>query len=91
MDENLRHILNESAGVISKLQLLSVFFEDEMVYSEPGVDVGALEAAGRTVSPFRARNLFFGGAQAAALDADGRFSGGGDPRRGGAAIVVEAA
>ncbi|HEX3690893.1 MAG TPA: gamma-glutamyltransferase [Solirubrobacteraceae bacterium] len=68
-----------------------VHFEDDTVYSEPGVDVAALEAAGRSVSPFRARNLFFGGAQAAALDGDGRFSGGGDPRRGGAAIVVEAA
>ena len=68
-----------------------VHFEDDMVYSEPGVDVAALEGAGRSVSPFRARNLFFGGAQAAALDANGRFSGGGDPRRGGAALVVEAA
>jgi gamma-glutamyltranspeptidase / glutathione hydrolase len=68
-----------------------VHFEDGMVYSEPGVDVAALESAGRLVSPFRDRNLFFGGAQAAALDAAGRFSGGGDPRRGGAAIVVQAA
>ena len=67
-----------------------VHFEDDMVYCEPGVDVAALESAGRSVSPFRARNLFFGGAQAAALDLTGRFSGGGDPRRGGAAIVVEA-
>jgi gamma-glutamyltranspeptidase/glutathione hydrolase len=66
-----------------------VHFEDDMVYTEPGVDVGALQAAGRSVSPFRDRNLFFGGAQAAALDATGRYSGGGDPRRGGAAIVVE--
>ncbi len=67
-----------------------VHFEDDMVYTEPGIDVAALEAAGRSVSPFRDRNLFFGGAQAAALDAAGRFSGGGDPRRGGAAIVVAA-
>ena len=67
-----------------------VHFEDDMVYTEPGIDVAALEAAGRSVSPFRDRNLFFGGAQAAALDPAGRFSGGGDPRRGGAAIVVEA-
>ena len=68
-----------------------VHFEDDMVYTEPGIDVAALQAAGRSVSPFRDRNLFFGGAQAAAIDAAGRFSGGGDPRRGGAAIVVEAA
>jgi gamma-glutamyltranspeptidase/glutathione hydrolase len=67
-----------------------VHFEDGMVYTEPGIDVAALEEAGRDVSPFRERNLFFGGAQAAAIDAAGRFSGGGDPRRGGAAIVVEA-
>jgi gamma-glutamyltranspeptidase/glutathione hydrolase len=69
-------------------------FEDEMVYTEPGIDVSALEDAGRAVSPFRERNLFFGGAQAAARDrgegsAGHGFSGGGDPRRGGAAIVVE--
>jgi hypothetical protein len=32
MDENLLHILNESVKIISKLQLLSVFFEDEMIY-----------------------------------------------------------
>src|SRR6185437_12685642 len=37
-----------------------VHFEDGMVYTEPGVDVAALEAAGRSVSPFRDRNLFFG-------------------------------
>ena len=32
MDENLLHILNDSIKTISKLQLLSVFFEDEMIY-----------------------------------------------------------
>jgi hypothetical protein len=32
MEENLLHILNESTKVISKLQLLSVFFEEEMIY-----------------------------------------------------------
>ena len=74
-------------------------FEDETVYTEPGIDVSALERAGRAVSPFRERNLFFGGAQAAARESGdgsagdgfsgGGFSGGGDPRRGGAAIVVD--
>ena len=65
-----------------------VHFEDEIVYAEPGIDVAALERAGRTVSRFRDRNLFFGGAQAAMRAADGGFTGGGDPRRGGAAVVV---
>jgi gamma-glutamyltranspeptidase / glutathione hydrolase len=67
-----------------------VHFEGGVVYSEPGIPTAELEQAGRSVAPFRARNLFFGGAQAAARGEDGAFSGGGDPRRGGAAVVVEA-
>ncbi|HWE32224.1 MAG TPA: gamma-glutamyltransferase [Solirubrobacteraceae bacterium] len=66
-------------------------FEDGVVYVEPGIDVDSLTAAGRAVSRFRDRNLFFGGAQAAARDPVGGFAGGGDPRRGGAAIVVQSA
>ncbi|HEY1566024.1 MAG TPA: gamma-glutamyltransferase [Solirubrobacteraceae bacterium] len=83
--------IDEGLEAQAAVEAPRVHFEDDMVYTEPGIDVGALEAAGRSVSPFRDLNLFFGGAQAAALDGDGRFSGGGDPRRGGAAIVVEAA
>jgi gamma-glutamyltranspeptidase/glutathione hydrolase len=67
-----------------------VHFEDGIVYAEPGIDVGPLERSGRALGRFRELNLFFGGAQAAARDSLGRFSGGGDPRRGGAALVVEA-
>ena len=65
-----------------------VHWEDDVVYAEPGIDTSRLEADGRTVNRFRERNLFFGGAQAAVRDRDGSFSGGGDPRRGGASIVV---
>ena len=39
-------------------------YEDEIVYAEPGIDIEALERDGWTVSRFRDRNLFFGGAQA---------------------------
>jgi gamma-glutamyltranspeptidase / glutathione hydrolase len=67
-----------------------VHWEDDVVYTEPGIDTSELEREGRTLGPFRARNLFFGGAQAAAREPDGTFSGGGDPRRGGASIVVTA-
>jgi gamma-glutamyltranspeptidase/glutathione hydrolase len=63
-------------------------FEDGVVYAEPGIDTSALEAAGRAIGRFRERNLFFGGVQAVERDGDGRFWGGGDPRRGGAAVVV---
>ncbi|MGA2925383.1 MAG: gamma-glutamyltransferase [Solirubrobacteraceae bacterium] len=66
-------------------------FEDGIVYAEPGAQTDALEAAGRAISRFRELNLFFGGVQAVQRDSGGRFWGGGDPRRGGAAIVVEGA
>jgi gamma-glutamyltranspeptidase/glutathione hydrolase len=53
------------------------------------VDVGALEADGHAIARFRALNLFFGGVQAVERDAaTGALSGGGDPRRGGAAVVA---
>ena len=67
-----------------------VHFEDDVVYAEPGIDTAALERAGRAIGRFRELNLFFGGVQAVARDLNGRFSGGGDPRRGGAALVVSA-
>ncbi len=61
-------------------------WENEVVYAEPGVGEAALE--GRTVVPFQAPNLFFGGAQCVVRDADGTLTGAGDPRRGGAAVSV---
>jgi gamma-glutamyltranspeptidase / glutathione hydrolase len=67
-----------------------VHFEDGVVYAEPGVETVDLEAAGRAIGRFGELNLFFGGVQAAAREPDGSFGGAGDPRRGGAAIVVSA-
>lgn len=64
-------------------------YEDGVVYAEPGLDVDHLEAAGHGLARFRGLNLFFGGVQAVERDSvTGAFSGGGDPRRGGAAVVV---
>ena len=65
-------------------------FEDGVVYAEPGIDTTALETSGRAIGRFRERNLFFGGVEAVERDTSGAFWGGGDPRRGGAAVVVEA-
>ena len=68
-------------------------FESGVVDAEPGVDPAALEALERDgwrVQRWRERNLYFGGVQAAARDPEsGELTGGGDPRRGGAAVVVE--
>ena len=68
-------------------------FEQGLVDAEPGVDpdgLDALERDGFRVQRWAERNLFFGGAQAVARDPEsGALSGGGDPRRGGVAVVVD--
>ena len=67
-------------------------YEAGVVECEPGIDeqtLAAIERDGWRVQRWRERNLFFGGVQAVARDPDtGELSGGGDPRRGGAAVVV---
>jgi gamma-glutamyltranspeptidase/glutathione hydrolase len=69
-----------------------VHYEGRAVEAEPGVDeeaLAALEREGIPVVRFREKNLYFGGVQAVARDPEtGELSGGGDPRRGGAAVVV---
>ena len=50
-----------------------------------------LRASGRPVQAWTVKDLYFGGVQVAACVREGRetrFDGGGDPRRGGAALVV---
>ena len=70
-----------------------IHVEERQVEAEPGVDETALERleqGGWTVRRWEEQNLFFGGAQAVARNPDtGRLTGGGDPRRGGVATVVD--
>lgn len=74
------------------VELPRLHLERGVVEAEPGVDPRALESlerAGWTVQRWPAENLYFGGVQAVARDPEsGELSGGGDPRRGGAAVVV---
>jgi gamma-glutamyltranspeptidase/glutathione hydrolase len=69
-----------------------VHYEGRMVEAEPGIDpadLEALEKEGWGVQRWGEQNLYFGGVQAVARSPDtGELSGGGDPRRGGVAIVV---
>ncbi len=81
--------LDDGLAAEDAVQAPRLHYEDGVVYAEPGADTKALERSGQAIARFRAPNLFFGGVQAVERDAHGRFSGGGDPRRGGAAIVVE--
>jgi gamma-glutamyltranspeptidase/glutathione hydrolase len=67
--------------------------EDKDAEAEPGVDPAALEhleRTGWTVRRWAERNLFFGGVQAVVRSPEtGDLTGGGDPRRGGVATVVD--
>jgi gamma-glutamyltranspeptidase / glutathione hydrolase len=89
--QTIIRVVDEDLPAGDAVQAPRVHFEDGVVYAEPGIDAAALERGGRAIARFRELNLFFGGVQAAARDRDGRFSGGGDPRRGGAAVMVDAA
>ncbi len=82
-------VLDRDLDVAAAVEAPRVHFEDELVYAEPGVELGPLEADGREIARFRDRNLFFGGCQAVGHDpATGERAGAGDPRRGGAAVRV---
>jgi gamma-glutamyltranspeptidase/glutathione hydrolase len=64
--------------------------EEEVLHCEGGHDpkeLDKLEAMGWNITRWRNRNLFFGGAAAVTLDG-GELAASGDPRRGGAGVVV---
>jgi gamma-glutamyltranspeptidase/glutathione hydrolase len=83
------NVLDHGLDAAAAVEAPRLHFEDGLVYTEPGVPTGELEAAGRTIARFRERNLFFGGCQAVEREpTSGALSGGGDPRRGGAVVLV---
>jgi len=86
--QTIIRVIDDGLRAGDAVQAPRVHFEDGVVYAEPGIDTSSLEAAGRKIGRFRERNLFFGGVQAVERDRSGRFWGGGDPRRGGDAVVV---
>jgi gamma-glutamyltranspeptidase/glutathione hydrolase len=88
--QTIVRVIDEGMRAGEAVEAPRVHYEDGVVYAEPGVDLSAVEASGRPLARFRDRNLFFGGVQAVERDGDGVFWGGGDPRRGGAAVTVEA-
>jgi gamma-glutamyltranspeptidase/glutathione hydrolase len=89
-------ILQTIVGVVDRglsakdaVEAPRLHFENGVVYTEPGIDTALLERNGRTVQPFRAINVFFGGVQAVEHDPlTGKVTGAGDPRRGGAVVAA---
>jgi gamma-glutamyltranspeptidase/glutathione hydrolase len=84
--------VEQELPVAAAIEAPRLHFEHGVVQAEPGIDEAALarlEARGLAVARRPEINLFFGGVQAVARDPrTGALSGGGDPRRGGAFVVV---
>jgi gamma-glutamyltranspeptidase/glutathione hydrolase len=90
--QTILNIVDFNLKAESAVELPRLHLERGVVEAEPGVDpraLDSLERSGWTVQRWQERNLYFGGVQAVARDPEsGEVSGGGDPRRGGAAVVV---
>jgi len=75
-------------GVEEAVEAPRIHVEEGIVHCEDPAAADELEAAGYAVVRWRERNLFFGGVSAVEVREDGSLAGAGDPRRGGAALVV---
>ncbi len=85
------NVLGRELGVREAIDRPRVHVDEPHVHLEGGFDpdeADALEARGDDVVRGRRRNLYFGGAAAVELLPDGTLAAAGDPRRGGAGIVV---
>jgi gamma-glutamyltranspeptidase/glutathione hydrolase len=69
-----------------------VHLDGELLHCEGGSDpaeLDRLEALGWELVRWQQRNLYFGGVAAVEILDDGTLAAAGDPRRGGAGVVVE--
>ena len=85
-------VLEQGMDAEAAVRAPRIHFEAGTLQAEPGVDeegLAEIERRGVPVVRWSRENLYFGGVQAVARDpASGEMSGGGDPRRGGAVVVV---
>ncbi len=86
------NVLDHGLTVQEAIEAPRVHLEGEALQIEGGIEpevADELESAGYDVVRWSGRNLYFGGASAVGLGADGELEAAGDPRRGGAGAVVE--
>jgi len=85
------NVLEHELGVGEAISAPRVHLDGDHLHCEGGHDAKALaqlERRGYDVVRWRRRNLFFGGAAAVEVCRDGTLAAAGDPRRGGAGVVV---
>jgi gamma-glutamyltranspeptidase / glutathione hydrolase len=75
-------------GVGEAVDAPRIHVEEGIVHCEDPAAADELEAGGYAVVRWRERNLFFGGVSAVEIREDGSLAAAGDPRRGGASVVV---
>jgi gamma-glutamyltranspeptidase/glutathione hydrolase len=89
----VRYVVDCGMDVDEAVRAGRVHYEAETLHAEPGFNAESLdelERRGYRVVRWKGLNLYFGGAQAARRDGGtGEMSGAGDPRRGGAVVVVD--
>ncbi len=90
--QTIVNLIDHGMAVDDAVRAPRVHFEDGKLQAEPGVNEEALRALERRDVPvvrWDRLNLFFGGVQAVGRDPHtDAIEGGGDPRRGGVAVVV---
>jgi gamma-glutamyltranspeptidase / glutathione hydrolase len=87
------NVLEHGLGVEDAIAAPRVHVDAPHLHCEGGHDpevLDGLEEMGYDVVRWRRRNLFFGGAAAVEVLPDGSVAAAGDPRRGGAGVVVGA-
>jgi gamma-glutamyltranspeptidase/glutathione hydrolase len=86
------NVVAEGRGADDAVSAPRVHFENERLNLESGIDpdvADALEQRGYDVVRWNDLNLYFGGASAVVVGEDGALDAAGDPRRGGAGVVVD--
>ena len=86
------NVLDHGLTVREAIEAPRVHLEGEALQVEGGIGpetAAQLESAGYEVVRWSGLNLYFGGASAVGLGADGELEAASDPRRGGAGAVVE--
>jgi gamma-glutamyltranspeptidase / glutathione hydrolase len=84
------NVVGRGRGVEEAVAAPRIYVEAGIAHCEDPAVGDQLEAAGYPVVRWRQRNLFFGGVSAVEIREDGSLAAAGDPRRGGAAVVVAA-
>jgi gamma-glutamyltranspeptidase/glutathione hydrolase len=82
------NVVGRGLRVEEAVEAPRVHAEEGVVHCEDSDVADGLEAEGRAVVRWRQRNLYFGGVSAVESAEGGDLAAAGDPRRGGAAVVV---